>query len=45
MSIDIASLRAEYTLASLSEHDVNSNPISQFNHWFQESLNSKIEDP
>ncbi len=44
MEKDIASIRQEYTLASLSEEDVLANPLDQFNKWFQEACEAGIED-
>ena len=41
---DIASLRKEYALASLSEQDCHSNPIVQFAKWFDEAVAAEIDD-
>ena len=41
----IASIRKEYTRAELSERSVLKNPFNQFEKWFQEALNSEIEEP
>ena len=41
----IADLRQNYTLTGLLETDVNSNPIEQFNSWFQQALDANIIEP
>ena len=41
----IADLRQNYTLAGLEVTDVNSNPIEQFNIWFQQALAAEILEP
>jgi pyridoxamine 5'-phosphate oxidase len=41
----IAALRKEYTLAELSEKDVDASPIVQFNQWFGEALNAGLAEP
>ncbi len=45
ISTDLASIRKEYRLQSLSEEDVDANPIKQFEKWFQQALASGIEEP
>lgn len=45
MKEDIASIRKEYTQASLDINSVYKDPFSQFEKWFQESLDSKILEP
>ena len=40
---DIAHLRKEYQLQSLSESEVEKNPISQFSTWWKEALASEID--
>lgn len=42
---DIASIRNEYTKAELDSNLVHSNPIEQFNQWFNEALAAKIPEP
>lgn len=44
MSRSIADIRKEYMLHSLSEKDVAPNPIDQFTRWWDDALNSKIEE-
>jgi pyridoxamine 5'-phosphate oxidase len=43
--MDIASLRKDYSHASLSEHEVLDNPIDQFHQWFHEAVASKVPEP
>ena len=45
MDSSIADLRQNYTLAGLSETDLNSNPIEQFDIWFQQALNADLIEP
>ncbi|MDJ0595573.1 MAG: pyridoxamine 5'-phosphate oxidase [Pleurocapsa sp. MO_226.B13] len=45
MDSSIAALRQNYTLAGLSETDVNSDPIAQFNVWFQQALDADLLEP
>jgi pyridoxamine 5'-phosphate oxidase len=41
----LENLRKEYRAEQLSENDVKSNPIEQFDHWFDEALKSGIYEP
>jgi pyridoxamine 5'-phosphate oxidase len=41
---NIAAIRKDYMLRSLSENDVNKNPISQFSIWWDEAIGSNIEE-
>jgi pyridoxamine 5'-phosphate oxidase len=41
----ILKLRSDYTLGSLDEKDVDSDPLLQFGKWFEQAINSKISDP
>lgn len=41
----IADLRQNYTLAGLVEADVDSDPIKQFNLWFQQALDADLIEP
>lgn len=45
MPLDLASLRQNYALQSLSESDVSADPMEQFNRWFEEALNAQIHEP
>lgn len=42
---DLASLRKNYALESLSEADALPDPLAQFAVWFQEALNSQLSEP
>jgi pyridoxamine 5'-phosphate oxidase len=44
MSSTIADIRKDYKLKSLLEKDVNPNAILQFGTWWQEALNSDIDE-
>jgi pyridoxamine 5'-phosphate oxidase len=41
----IADIRRDYSHKSLSEKEVNANAILQFETWWNEAVNSKIEEP
>ena len=43
--MSLADLRTDYRLASLSESDVNSDPIAQFNTWFAEAQRAEVAEP
>ena len=45
MDSSIADLRQNYTRAGLSEADLNSNPIEQFDIWFQQALDADLIEP
>lgn len=40
----IADIRKEYMLKTLNESGVDSNPISQFDNWWQDAIKSMIEE-
>lgn len=42
---DFEHIRKDYRLQSLLEKDVDANPIIQFRKWWEEVMNSKIEEP
>lgn len=44
MSFTIADLRKEYSTQSLMESDVAPDPITQFSVWWQQAINSVIEE-
>ncbi|ANH79688.1 pyridoxamine 5'-phosphate oxidase [Niabella ginsenosidivorans] len=44
MHQNIADIRINYYQKSLSETDVASEPIAQFNNWWQEALNSQLSE-
>ena len=44
MSNNIADIRKEYKLQTLSEDDVSKDPIDQFDKWWQEAVHSGIDE-
>lgn len=42
---NLAALRKNYALQSLSETNVLADPIAQFNVWFEMALNSQLPEP
>ena len=43
--MSLADLRTDYRMASLSEGDVNADPIAQFNTWFAEAQRAEVAEP
>jgi pyridoxamine 5'-phosphate oxidase len=43
--MELADLRKDYKLASLSESDVTATPFQQFEKWFSEALNAAVNEP
>lgn len=41
----MSKLRREYTDAGLDERDIDANPFNQFEVWFQEAIDAKIDLP
>lgn len=41
----VAKIRRDYNKASLTESDVDENPIDQFMEWFEKALNTNMLDP
>jgi len=41
----LADLRTDYQLASLSEDQIDADPITQFSIWFQEALDANMPEP
>ncbi len=41
----IADLRRDYSHATLSEHEVDTDPIRQFGLWFQQALDAELHEP
>jgi pyridoxamine 5'-phosphate oxidase len=41
----VASLRKDYGQATLSEHDVASDPFEQFTNWFEQALKAEVNEP
>lgn len=44
MNKSIADIRTDYLMASFSEQDAAIEPFSQFSRWWNDAINSKIED-
>jgi len=44
-AVNIADLRREYSLASLSEADVDPDPLRQFQVWLQEAITAELPEP
>ena len=42
MNKNIADIRKEYSLHSLDEKDIASNPVEQFAQWWNDAINSEI---
>ncbi len=45
MSLDLQSLRTEYTKGGLEREDLHENPIEQFNRWMQQTVDAQLPDP
>ncbi len=43
--MSIADLRKDYCRASLSEEDVDPDPLLQFSKWFEEALAAQVAEP
>jgi pyridoxamine 5'-phosphate oxidase len=43
--VSIADLRREYSLESLSERDVDADPIHQFSRWFSQARSAGMVEP
>lgn len=44
MNANIANIRQDYTLKSLSENDITTNPFEQFTVWWNEAIASEIDE-
>lgn len=44
MNKDISSIRKDYQLASLDEASSAANPIDQFEHWWEDAIQSNIDE-
>lgn len=42
---DLADLRQEYARADLTRDDVASDPIDQFQSWFQDAIDAAVDEP
>ena len=43
--MDIDQIRREYLHGGLSSDNLQSNPIGQFQHWLQQAVDAKVQDP
>jgi pyridoxamine 5'-phosphate oxidase len=43
--MSIADLRRDYSHATLSENEVNADPIQQFDAWFKQTLAAEVPEP
>ncbi len=43
--MELADIRKDYKLASLSEQDVSPSPFKQFEKWFAEAVAAKVPEP
>jgi pyridoxamine 5'-phosphate oxidase len=43
--MDISSIRKDYKLKQLDKKDVHPNPLVQFNTWFTEAVEAKVNEP
>ncbi|MBU3713413.1 MAG: pyridoxamine 5'-phosphate oxidase [Ferruginibacter sp.] len=44
MMMNIADIRKDYMLRSLSENDIEKHPLRQFDKWWQEAIDSRIDE-
>jgi pyridoxamine 5'-phosphate oxidase len=44
-TIDLAALRRDYALSSLTEADVDPDPIRQFERWFADAVSAQVPEP
>ena len=45
MTLPIADLRRDYSQATLSEQEVDNDPIKQFAKWFQQAIETEVPEP
>ncbi|PXA03089.1 pyridoxamine 5'-phosphate oxidase [Coraliomargarita sinensis] len=43
--MDLSELRQSYTKGSFSEQDLLASPFEQFEKWFQQAMDSQLEEP
>src|SRR6266487_2092250 len=43
-NVEIAGMRREYSMQSLSEENVDRDPIKQFGRWWDEALESRVDE-
>lgn len=45
MCMDLHDFRTNYSLGKLSKSDLDANPITQFNVWLQQTIDTGLKDP
>ena len=45
MTIDLQTLRREYTYAGLSRDTLHESPLQQFEHWLQQAIDAQLAQP
>jgi pyridoxamine 5'-phosphate oxidase len=43
--MNLHSIRSEYKFAELTESSIEKNPFKQFEHWLNDALNAKVNEP
>jgi pyridoxamine 5'-phosphate oxidase len=43
--LDLAAIRKDYALSSLTERDVDADPIRQFERWFADAVSAQVLEP
>ena len=43
--MNLHSIRTEYKFAELTENSIEKNPFKHFEHWLNDALNAKVNDP
>ena len=43
--LDLAAIRKDYALSSLTERDADADPIRQFERWFADALSAQVLEP
>ena len=43
--MELADIRKDYKLASLDEQDIAPSPFDQFEKWFSDAVNAKVNEP
>ncbi len=45
MNLSVADLRQNYTRSGLTEAEIDPNPFTQFNLWFQQAIEAQLPEP
>jgi len=43
--LDLAAIRKDYVLSSLTERDVDPDPVRQFERWFADAISAQVLEP